>query len=44
MFYDEKADYLSLLPERLQEVKEFSALAKAIGEQFDELNRTKMEC
>lgn len=38
MFYDEKADYLGLLPERLREVKEFSALADAVGEQIDLLN------
>lgn len=38
MFYDEKADYLRLLPERLREVREFSALAEAIEQQLEKLN------
>lgn len=38
MFYDEKADYAGLLPERLREVLEFAALADAVGEQIDILN------
>lgn len=38
MFYDEKVDYISLLPERLGEVMEFSIIAEAVEEQFDAIN------
>ncbi len=38
MFYNTPADFLSRLPERLQEVTEFSALADAVNPELDATN------
>lgn len=42
MFYEEKADYIKKLPERLREVVEFSALADAVDPEIDGLGSAIM--